>query len=724
MAQWPDLTDYHEALQHPKGTLADPELQKAAIEQDRFGMPKPATGANAVVYKATSKKDVWAVRCFLRPISDHAERYAAISRHLEKVKHAFATRFVYLGEGIRVKGNGFPIVKMQWVQGPPLDRHVEGLLAKPKELAALRERWRALLRDLAAAKIAHGDLQHGNVLVRGKELLLIDYDGMWVPGLAGRRATEIGHRAYQHPRRGEEHYGPWLDHFSALVVYLSLAALEADPSLWERYNNGDNLLFVREDFLEPGRAPIWGELAALDEPRVKHLAGVLAACAGKEPKDVPALESILARPRKVKPLELTPSAPIPAPKPRWTSAPPKGSALEVAARWQAAWSRPGERVETRWKREMKDVLVEVEKPGEVLAPDRVRALLVAGAGIAAGVGLGLVVAPALGLVAAGGGLAATAAFPPRRRAIRVKAKVMRRQEQQVKEEVKVAVPGHRSAVMALQCTADGRRVLAVAKLGELGIWEVPEDRFAASGVRLPPFDQAGVAQGAARVALATERAALVFDLAQGKKTEHPVDPAKRLRAVALSADGSRMALGYEQHGVEVVEVASRRSLGTLSAQGGRVTALAFSEDGQALVLGTAAGAVQIARLGRTEKPIEERAHRSAVTALAVAGKGQAYATADESGLIAVWGKDGKRRASATLAGRGVRVLCFAGDGPYALAAGCGDGTVHIVNPETGAVVAKHAVGGAAMTALAYARGKMALAAGTASGQVTLLAADA
>jgi WD40 repeat protein len=278
--------------------------------------------------------------------------------------------------------------------------------------------------------------------------------------------------------------------------------------------------------------------------------------------------------------------------------------------------------------------------------------------------------------------------------------------------------------MALQCTADGRRVLAVAKLGELGIWEVPEDRFAASGVRLPPFDQAGVAQGAARVALATERAALVFDLAQGRKTEHPVDPAKRLRAVALSADGSRIALGYEQHGVEVVEVASHRSLGTLSAQGGRVTALAFSEDGQALVLGTAAGGVQIARLGRMDKPIEERAHRSAVTAVAVAGKGQAYATADESGLVAVWGKDGKRRASATLACRGVRVLCFAGDGPYALAAGCGDGIVHVVNPETGAVVAKHAMGGAPVTALAYARGKMALAAGTASGQVTLLAADA
>ena len=72
MATWPDLTDYHEALQFPQRSLGDPELQKAQIDKDRFGMPKPATGGNAVVYRATEGDDAWAVRCFLRPISDHA----------------------------------------------------------------------------------------------------------------------------------------------------------------------------------------------------------------------------------------------------------------------------------------------------------------------------------------------------------------------------------------------------------------------------------------------------------------------------------------------------------------------------------------------------------------------------------------------------------------------------------------------------------------------------
>src|SRR5213593_2399119 len=52
MGAWPDLTEYHEAVQHPPRAFADPGLKAVTLELDRFGMPKPATGGNAVVYKA------------------------------------------------------------------------------------------------------------------------------------------------------------------------------------------------------------------------------------------------------------------------------------------------------------------------------------------------------------------------------------------------------------------------------------------------------------------------------------------------------------------------------------------------------------------------------------------------------------------------------------------------------------------------------------------------
>ena len=723
MATWPDLTDYHEALQFPQRSLGDSELQRAQIDKDRFGMPKPATGGNAVVYKATEGQNVWAVRCFLRPISDHAERYAAISKHLQKNRAAHSTRFFYLADGLRIKGGTFPIVKMAWVQGQHLDRCAESLLGRPKELAGLREKFRTLVKEVEAAKFAHGDLQHGNILVSGKELLLIDYDGMWVPALIGRQATEIGHRAYQHPKRSVSDYGPYLDRFSALVIYLSLRALEADRRLWEQYNTGDNLLFVREDFNEPGKTPIWGDLAALDNPEVSYLAGVLAALLTKPVKDLPRLEAVLSGSAGVKPRELESGGPRPAEKPKWSAKPSKsGSVADLAPQWKSIWSRPGEKTEARWKKEVKDGPVEVESEVEVLAPDPVPLGAAAGAALAAGALMGAFVSPELGLLAAGSGLVITRGISRVQRK-KVKHIAIRPIEQQVLEQFKTAVPGHKSAVTSLQCTADGRRLSVVTKFGECASWELDTDGYKVSTVRLPPFEQSALASNSPKAAVVTDKAVLVADLASGNRVEIGVDASNRALAVATTADGGKVAFGQQSGQVQVVEATTKRTLVQVPGVNSRITALAFSEDGTLLVVGSTGGAVQIHRLTpKLEKLGEGAHHRMAVTVAAAAAKGQGFASADDSGQVVLWGKNGQKQAAANLGGRGIKALLFLGD--QALAAGCGDGTVKILNPSSGTVLATHNLGSAAISALAFAKDKLALAVGTQSGQVTMLALEA
>jgi len=723
MATWPDLTDYHEALQFPQRSLGDSELQRAQIDKDRFGMPKPATGGNAVVYKATEGQNVWAVRCFLRPISDHAERYAAISKHLQKNRAAHSTKFFYLADGLRIKGGTFPIVKMAWVQGQHLDRCAESLLGRPKELAGLREKFRILVKEVEAAKFAHGDLQHGNILVSGKELLLIDYDGMWVPALIGRQATEIGHRAYQHPKRSVSDYGPYLDRFSALVIYLSLRALEADRRLWEQYNTGDNLLFVREDFNEPGKTPIWGDLAALDNPEVSYLAGVLAALLTKPVKDLPRLEAVLSGSAGVKPRELESGGPRPAEKPKWSAKPSKsGSVADLAPQWKSIWSRPGEKTEARWKKEVKDGPVEVESEVEVLAPDPVPLGAAAGAALAAGALMGAFVSPELGLLAAGSGLVITRGISRVQRK-KVKHIAIRPIEQQVLEQFKTAVPGHKSAVTSLQCTADGRRLSVVTKFGECASWELDTDGYKVSTVRLPPFEQSALASNSPKAAVVTDKAVLVADLASGNRVEIGVDASNRALAVATTADGGKVAFGQQSGQVQVVEATTKRTLVQVPGVNSRITALAFSEDGTLLVVGSTGGAVQIHRLTpKLEKLGEGAHHRMAVTVAAAAPKGQGFASADDSGQVVLWGKNGQKQAAASLGGRGIKALLFLSD--QALAAGCGDGTVKILNPSSGTVLATHNLGSSAISALAFAKDKLALAVGTQSGQVTMLALEA
>jgi hypothetical protein len=317
MGAWPDLTEYHEAVQHPQGAFADPGLKAVTLELDQFGMPKPATGGNAVVYKASHPggflllfTKTWAIRCFLRPISDHAERYEAISKHLRRVRLPYDVNFQFLKQGIHIRSNWFPIVKMQWARGDLLHSYVEKHLGYPAVLTALREKWVTLVRHLEAAQVAHGDLQHGNILVRGGSIQLVDYDGMWVPALRGRHATETGHRAYQHPERSGQDYGQEIDRFSALVIYLSLAALERDATLWERFHTGDNLIFVQKDFQQAGRSAIWQQLSRIGSREIDQLAAALAAMVEQHPMKVSNLESVF------KNLASTPArrvAPKPAP---------------------------------------------------------------------------------------------------------------------------------------------------------------------------------------------------------------------------------------------------------------------------------------------------------------------------------------------------------------------------------------------------------------------------
>src|SRR5207244_575024 len=126
-------------------------------------------------------------------------------------------------------------------------------------LRVLNRMWPKVARGLRKAQVTHADLQHGNVmLVPGKaeglaSLKLVDYDGMYLPSLAGARSGESGHPAYQHPRRQSEGlYGPEVDRFSHLVIYTALKAIRIKGRpLWEAYNTGDNLLFRQADFQSP-----------------------------------------------------------------------------------------------------------------------------------------------------------------------------------------------------------------------------------------------------------------------------------------------------------------------------------------------------------------------------------------------------------------------------------------------------------------------------------------
>ncbi|MBD0739408.1 hypothetical protein BGM09_08070 [Streptomyces sp. CBMA29] len=312
-------------MQNTAVCFREPELKSGTVGRDPVLGPKPISGNFASVFSVTSRSGRrYAVKCFTQDVAAQESRYDAISRHLAALGRAALSQpwnigFEYQSQGVLVAGQWYPLLKMEWAEGNSLIRWIEDHRADPAALGALANRFAALTADLAATGVAHGDLQHGNLLVaRDGTFRLVDYDGMFVPALAGYRATEMGHRNYQSPQRSDTDFGPGLDRFSAWVIYFSLAALSADPMLWDQLHEsgGEFLLLTEEDFRAPAASFRFGTLLSHPDRRLRDLAGRMRDLSAQPLSELPTLApgtfSVPAAPLRARPSAHSTSIPHPS----------------------------------------------------------------------------------------------------------------------------------------------------------------------------------------------------------------------------------------------------------------------------------------------------------------------------------------------------------------------------------------------------------------------------
>src|SRR5437667_2599410 len=115
---------------------------------------------------------------------------------------------------------------------------------------------------------------------------------MFLPKLSRLKTNEIGHVNYQHPGRNASHYGPSIDRFSSIVIYLGLRAISESPKLWTKYDDSENVLFRAGDFANAAGSPLVRELAALPalSSEVERFQGVCKLSID----DVPDLETFIS----------------------------------------------------------------------------------------------------------------------------------------------------------------------------------------------------------------------------------------------------------------------------------------------------------------------------------------------------------------------------------------------------------------------------------------------
>ncbi|WP_067669615.1 hypothetical protein [Nocardia miyunensis] len=301
--EFPTAGAYQEALQHPDICFTDAELRTSVPELTTLRQPRGISGNFASVFPVTHQASGtrYAIKCFTRYIPDQQARYRAISEQLATLSAANLSQpwkigFEYLPDAILVGGIRYPILKMEWAQGMTLSAWLDLHHDDQPGVDRLAERFAGLMSDLEAHSIAHGDLQHGNLLVTGDcTLRLVDYDGMYVPALGSLGGTERGHRNYQSPQRGNDDFGTDLDRFSAWVIYGALKAIAIDPDLWRQLHEpqGEYLLLAENDFTNPDFSQRFPALLTHANPEVRQLAEQLRSLAAQPLAALPVLATAM-----------------------------------------------------------------------------------------------------------------------------------------------------------------------------------------------------------------------------------------------------------------------------------------------------------------------------------------------------------------------------------------------------------------------------------------------
>ena len=277
---YPLISEYVEAVRNAEDNFE--KLRNLRPVTDDNGDPVMTGGNFAVVFKMRDEKNdkLYAVKCFLKDQPNRAENYRMIAEELEYVSSSFLTKFQYLDNELFVDaahadGEEFPVLLMDWVEGTNLDLYIRQHLHDSYQLHLLAYQFSRLALWLMPQPFAHGDLKPDNIMVREDgTLVLIDYDGMFVPAMKGQKAREMGSPDFRHPARTEETFNEHIDDFSLASILLSLRVIAEEPALLEKYGAADRLLFSEKDYRAIHDCQLLKDIFPSECPEVNTLVGL------------------------------------------------------------------------------------------------------------------------------------------------------------------------------------------------------------------------------------------------------------------------------------------------------------------------------------------------------------------------------------------------------------------------------------------------------------------
>lgn len=251
--QFPTIFQYIESLTNNKGLFSTLPDVECVMRHD--GTPEFRVGNFGVVFKVQIAGQMMAMKLFTRHAPGRIESYRKVCDFMSMIdpqkkqhiiNYSLLENELYVFSQEANVGQFYPLILMDWVDGESLATHIrEAVLDRDMaKIHDLGDQFIEFSLWLLDQDFAHGDLKPENIVIRksDSQMVLIDYDAMYVPRMSGEIAVEIGTPPYQHPSRGKFPLSKHIDDYSIAIIALSFRALEVEPRLWIEFHNGENMI--------------------------------------------------------------------------------------------------------------------------------------------------------------------------------------------------------------------------------------------------------------------------------------------------------------------------------------------------------------------------------------------------------------------------------------------------------------------------------------------------